>query len=79
MSSITMHASPSSARSCGMMFIPCSDTSCSGERPIERVEFRAITYTAGMLWSLASVMPLDPSLVAAPVVVRQPATRPEAR
>src|SRR4029077_8912096 len=32
-----------------------------------------------MLWSFASVMPLEPSLVAAPVVVRQPATRPAAR
>src|ERR1700704_699899 len=33
---------------------------------------------AGMLWSFASVIPLPPSFVAAPVVVTQPAMRPVA-
>ena len=79
MSSITTQPSPSSACSCGTMFMPWRDTSWSGACPIDIVELSAIRYTAGMLCSLASVMPLPPSLVAAPVVVMQPAMRPDAR
>ena len=79
MSSMTMQPSPSSARSCGTMFMPCSDTSWSGALPTDIVELSATTYTAGMLWSFASLIPLAPSFVAAPVVVTHPAIFPVAR